>query len=394
MRQEVEMRMEELRPSPVGPDGRPIRLEIGNASDFIPAFEWFMQGQSIPRDDWMQTLPLWTRKAERPLAMQIRDMARDWESCREHLREAFRRPELPQPRVERRQRSQRSRDPEPREARPSRGGRNVLARREEELEQDPEVEERGTYPECGLGSVEFHRFTESGLRRSPAHPREEPPVSEGPLRELETHLDISQWKASPQDEKHEEHVEEVPQEEIPREEVSQEEVPQEGIPREEVSQEEVPREEVQGTQRERGLGDEGRRAGKEVIEVGEDTPPQTPAVEQQEVVSTAAPRSEQQRGVGTLVGSPSSLPPQPRKKKFKRKVDQLCFYCKRDVHLALDCLEFLEDKAAGKVSEVEGTVSMIINKTVYSLVYLCDLPTAADKAEYKGRKCSPSVKVI
>ncbi|GBG87284.1 hypothetical protein CBR_g45343 [Chara braunii] len=58
----------------------------------------------------------------------------------------------------------------------------------------------------------------------------------------------------------------------------QEEVPQEGIPREGVSQEEVPREEVQGTQRERGLGDEGRRAGKEVIEVGEDKPPQTPAV--------------------------------------------------------------------------------------------------------------------
>ncbi|GBG68147.1 hypothetical protein CBR_g2698 [Chara braunii] len=43
-RQEVETRMHELRPSPVRPDGRPIRLEIGNAADFIPAFEWFMQG--------------------------------------------------------------------------------------------------------------------------------------------------------------------------------------------------------------------------------------------------------------------------------------------------------------------------------------------------------------
>ncbi|GBG71954.1 hypothetical protein CBR_g10891 [Chara braunii] len=104
-RQEVEIRIEELRPSPVGPDGRPIRLEIGNVSDFIPAFEWFMQEQGIQRDDWMQTLPLRTRKAERPLAMQIRDMARDWESCRAHLREVFRRPELPQPRVERRQRN-------------------------------------------------------------------------------------------------------------------------------------------------------------------------------------------------------------------------------------------------------------------------------------------------
>ncbi|GBG83526.1 hypothetical protein CBR_g37241 [Chara braunii] len=185
-RQEVEMRMEELRPSPVGPDGRPIHLEIGNTSDFIPAFERFMQGQGIPRDDWMQTLPLGTKKAERPLASQIRDMARDWESCKAHPREAFRRQEPPQPRVERRQRSQRLRDPEPREARPSRGGRKALARREEESEQEPEVEERGAYPECGWGPVEFHRFTEGGLRRSLAHTQEEPPVSEGPLRELET----------------------------------------------------------------------------------------------------------------------------------------------------------------------------------------------------------------
>ncbi|GBG90274.1 hypothetical protein CBR_g50452 [Chara braunii] len=257
-RQEVELRMEELRPSPVGPDGRPIRLEIGNASDFIPAFEWFMQGQGIPRDDWMQTLPLWTRKAERLLASQIRSMALDWESCRAHLREAFRRPEPPHPRVERHQRSQRQRDPEPREARPSQGGRKALARREEEPEQEPEVEERGAYPECGLRPVEFHRFTEGGLRRSPTHTQEEPLVSEGPLRELETHLDISQWRASPQGEEHGEQAEEMP--------------------REEVSREEVPRKEVQDTQRERGLGDVGRRAGKEVIEVGEDTPPQTPAM--------------------------------------------------------------------------------------------------------------------
>ncbi|GBG84003.1 hypothetical protein CBR_g37877 [Chara braunii] len=212
-RQEVEIRMEEMRPSPVGPEGRPIRLEIGNASDFIPAFEWFMQEQGIQRDDWMQTLPLWTRKAERPLAMQIRDMARECESCRAHLREAFRWPELPQPRVERRQRSQRPRDPEPLEARPSRGGRKALARRE----QEPEDEERGAYSECGLGPVEFHRFTEGGLRRSPAHTQEEPPASEGPLRELGMHLDISRWRASLQGEGHGEQAKEVPREEVPQE---------------------------------------------------------------------------------------------------------------------------------------------------------------------------------
>ncbi|GBG89460.1 hypothetical protein CBR_g49251 [Chara braunii] len=134
-------------------------------------------------------------KAERPLARQVRDMARDWESCRAHLSEAFRRPESPRPRVERRQRSRRQRDPEPSEARPSRGGRKALARREEEAE--PDDEERGAYPEYGLGPVEFHRSTESGLRRSPARTQEEPPTSEEPLRELEAHLDISRWRVSP-----------------------------------------------------------------------------------------------------------------------------------------------------------------------------------------------------
>ncbi|GBG90368.1 hypothetical protein CBR_g50616 [Chara braunii] len=243
-RQEVETRMQELRPSPVGPDGRPIRLEIGNAADFIPAFEWFRQGQGIPRDEWARTLPLWTRKAERALTTQVRDMARDWESCRAYLREAFRRPEPPQPRVERRQRNQRQRDPKPREARPSGGGRKTLARREEEPEPEPD-----------------------------ARTQEEPPAFEGPLRELEMHLDIFRWRASPRGEEHGEQAEKVP-----REEVSREKVPQEEVPREEVSREEVPREEVKDTQRERGLGDEGRRAGKEVIEVGEDMPPQTLAV--------------------------------------------------------------------------------------------------------------------
>ncbi|GBG85222.1 hypothetical protein CBR_g39788 [Chara braunii] len=153
-RLEAELRMQELRPSPVGPDGRPIRLEIGNASDFIPAFEWFMQGQE----------------------------------------------EVPQEEV----------------------------------------------------------------------PQEEVPREEVPR-------------------------EEVPQEEVPREEVPREEVPQEEVPREVVPREEVPRKEVQDTQRERGLGDEGRRAGKEVIEVGEDTPPQTPAVGLRLGVATKSTRQTGER---------------------------------------------------------------------------------------------------
>ncbi|GBG85094.1 hypothetical protein CBR_g39555 [Chara braunii] len=70
-RSEVEMRMQELRPSPVGPDGRPIRLEIGNAKEFIPAFDWFMQGQ--------EALPEQQPSAP-PRAPEIPEMWRDfWE---------------------------------------------------------------------------------------------------------------------------------------------------------------------------------------------------------------------------------------------------------------------------------------------------------------------------
>ncbi|GBG64509.1 hypothetical protein CBR_g45205 [Chara braunii] len=245
-RSEVEARMQELRPSPVGPDGRPIHLEIGNAEEFIPAFEQFMHNQGILRDEWPRTLPLWTRKAERPLARQIRDMARDWEGCRAHLREAFRRPEPPQPRVERRLRSGRQRGPEPTEARPSRRGRKALARREEEMV--PGTEGRGTYLECGLGPVEFHRFTEGGQRVSPLHIWEEVPVSGEPLQKLEAQLDVSQWRMPPTSERRDEPAEEVPQEE------------------------------VQSPEREKGPNIEKGRAEETVIEVEEDTPPQTPAV--------------------------------------------------------------------------------------------------------------------
>ncbi|GBG79197.1 hypothetical protein CBR_g28913 [Chara braunii] len=207
----------------------------------------FMHDQRILRDEWARTLPLWTRKAERPLARQIRDMARDWESYRAHLREAFRRPEPPPPRVERRQRSKRQRDPEPREAMPSRGGRKALARREEGSV--PEAEERGAYPECGLGLVVFQRYTGEGLSGSPQRVREEAPPFGRPLQEFEAHLDVSQWRVSPTSERRGD--------------------PAEGVPREEVRE----------PQRETRQDVEGGHATEEVIEVEEDTPPQARAAE-------------------------------------------------------------------------------------------------------------------
>ncbi|GBG83806.1 hypothetical protein CBR_g37606 [Chara braunii] len=174
--QEVEIRMQELQPSSVGPDGRPIRLEIGNAKDFIPAFEQFMA----------------------------------------HLREAFRRPEPPHPRVERRQRSKRQRDPGLKETMSLRGGRKALARREEES--IPEAEERGAYSECGIGP------------------------------ELEAHLDVSQWRVPRAGEGHDEPTGDMPQEEV----------------------HEIGQEARQNAE---------RGAMGEVIEVHEDTPPQAHAAE-------------------------------------------------------------------------------------------------------------------
>ncbi|GBG65792.1 hypothetical protein CBR_g53761 [Chara braunii] len=254
----------ELGPSPVGPDGRPIRLEIGNVEDLIPAFEQFMHDQRILRDEWARTLPLWTRKAERPLARQIRDMARDWESCRAHLRQAFRRPEPPQPKVERWQRSKRQRDPEPREAMLSQGGRKAPARREEESV--PLEEERGAYPECGIDPVVFQRFTGVELSRSPQHAREEVAPSRGSLQELEAHLDISQWRESPTSEGC-------------------------GEPAEEVQQEEA-----HEPERETRQSAEKQRAMEEVIEVEEDTPPKAHAAELgPEIVREIAREEEEPR---------------------------------------------------------------------------------------------------
>ncbi|GBG65169.1 hypothetical protein CBR_g49965 [Chara braunii] len=218
------------------------REEVGNVEEFIPAYEQFMHKQRIVRDEWMQSLLLWTRKAERLLARQVRDTARDWETCRTLLREAFRRPDPSQPRVERRQRSKRQRDPEPMEALPSRGGRKALAGREG----------RGAYPECGLGPVTFQRFTEE-LRGSPQHTEAEAPSGEEALHELEAHLDVSQWR--------------IPQSGERREGPAKE-VPHEGA-----------RTEGQEMVQEAGQGIRTEPVPGEVIEIGEDTPPHEPVME-------------------------------------------------------------------------------------------------------------------
>ncbi|GBG63354.1 hypothetical protein CBR_g37711 [Chara braunii] len=55
---------------------------------------------------------------------------------------------------------------------------------------------------------------------------------------------------------------------------------------------------------------------------------------------------------GTM-GAPSASSSQGRKKKTVRWHDTSCFWCKEGGHRAMDCPEILEDKAEGRVAEVD-----------------------------------------
>ncbi|GBG85428.1 hypothetical protein CBR_g40070 [Chara braunii] len=192
--------MQRLRASPRGRDGIPIRLEEGNVEEFIPAYEHYMLSQGIAREEWVQALLIWTRGAERPVARQIWERARDWEDCQAQLRRAFGRPERerPEPRVERRRRSKRPRERAPREVGLTRERRRAPAQREDEpVGPAPEEE---SFPACGLRTVEFRRITSKELRSpspSPSPPRRELDIpGETPFWSLATHLDVSRWEAS------------------------------------------------------------------------------------------------------------------------------------------------------------------------------------------------------
>ncbi|GBG91740.1 hypothetical protein CBR_g53554 [Chara braunii] len=56
---------------------------------------------------------------------------------------------------------------------------------------------------------------------------------------------------------------------------------------------------------------------------------------------------------GTM-GAPSASSSQGRKKKTTRWHDTSCFWCKEGGHRVVDCPELLEDKAEGRVAEVDG----------------------------------------
>ncbi|GBG62422.1 hypothetical protein CBR_g30375 [Chara braunii] len=263
---DVEAGMQRLRASPRGRDGMPIRLEEGNAEEFIPTYEHYMLSQGIAREEWMKALLIWTRGAERPVARQIRERARDWEDCQAQLRRAFGRPERerPKPRVERRRRSKRPREPAPREVGLARERRRAPAQREDEPTGPALAEE--SFPACGLRAVEFRRITSEELRPpSPLPSGQEMDIpGETPFRNLATHLTVSRWEASRLGEGSVEPTRYVPLEEPLDPET---EMDTRG------------REEPQDPEMAAKQPDPVRPQGGEVITVGDDTPPCSPVPE-------------------------------------------------------------------------------------------------------------------
>ncbi|GBG85480.1 hypothetical protein CBR_g40120 [Chara braunii] len=258
--------MQRLRASPRGRDGMPIRLEEGNADEFIPAYEHYMLSLGVAQGEWVQALLIWTRRAEKQAVKQIQERARDWEDCQAQLRRAFGRPqhERHEPRVERRRRSKRPREPAPREAGLAREGRGALAQREDEPV-EPALA-RGSFPACGLRAVEFRRITSKELRPpSPLPSTQELDIPrETSFRSLATHLDVSQWEASRLGEGSVEPACYVPLEEPldPEMETGMRD-----------------REEPQDPEMVAERPDPVRPQGREVITVGDDTPPCSPAPE-------------------------------------------------------------------------------------------------------------------
>ncbi|GBG77009.1 hypothetical protein CBR_g23339 [Chara braunii] len=255
-----------LRVSPRGRDGMPIRLEEGNADEFIPAYEHYMLSLGVAQEEWVQTLLIWTRQAERQVVKQIRERARDWEDCQAQLRRAFGRPhyERHEPRVERRRRSKRSRETAPREVELARERRKAPARQEDEPAEPALAEE--SFPACGLQAVEFRRITSEELGSPPPLPsaQELDIPRETPFRSLATHLDVSQWEASRLGEGSVEPACYVPLEE-PLDPEMETDMRDRGEPH-------VPEMAVERP-------DPVRPQGGEVIAVGDDTPPCSPVPE-------------------------------------------------------------------------------------------------------------------
>ncbi|GBG86824.1 hypothetical protein CBR_g42107 [Chara braunii] len=474
--QDVEAGMQRLRASPRGHDGMPIRLEEGNAEEFIPAYEHYMLSQGIAREECVQALLIWTRGAERPVAKQIWERARDWEDCQAQLRRTFGRPECEghEPRVERRRRSKRPREPTPREVGLARERGRAPAQREGEPAGPALAEE--SFPACGLRAVEFRRITGEELRPpSPLPSAQEQDIRrETPFRSLATHLDASRWEASrlgegsveptcyvsleePLDPETETDMRDREEPQDPEMAVEQPDpvwpqggevitdgddtpprspvpepaqygqrgfpsqaeslmamsterrgsrlhelaaamgigTPQEG-PQRCDAPEHVPR--LGELRAELGSWATGRDSGGSDSErqqqQGVTSEPATMAGSQlsgscgdEAVIVTERPLEEgpqELRLVGTAVrgsegaeamepepqghmglpschevtteavGAPSASSSQGRKKKTARWHDTSCFWCKKEGHRAMDCPELLEDKAEGRVAEVDG----------------------------------------
>ncbi|GBG81463.1 hypothetical protein CBR_g32453 [Chara braunii] len=341
---DVEAGMQRLRVSPRGRDGMPIRLEEGNAEEFIPAYEHYMLSQGIAREEWVQTLLIWTRGAERPVARQIRERARDWEDCQAQLRRAFGQPERerPEPRVEKRRRSRRPREPAPREVGLT-GERSRAPAHQGDEPAGPALEEE-SFPACDLRAVEFRRITSEELRPpSPLSSGQELDIpGETPFRNLATHLDVSRWEASQLGEGSIEPTRYVPLEEPldPEKET--------GVP---------DREEPQDPEMAAEQPDPVRPQDGEVIMVGDDTPPYSPVPEPAQhswPEGIREPGSEEIPEQAEMEAAGIELTPPVEPKTSEQRIDELWagYESQRDVARQRSRERGQADEEAGELREM------------------------------------------
>ncbi|GBG88826.1 hypothetical protein CBR_g48440 [Chara braunii] len=200
---EIQMTLQMLQPSPVGPDGLPIRMTADNLDEFFLAYEEYCRTVGVMKEEYMRMVPQWAIPGLQRDIAQIGRTSRDWEDCKARIRSVcgLFQYDSPRPRVERRRRSDRVRGTE-------RGRAGSCRRREvidlggdsppsspileTEHEAGPEVRV-APEPEPEMRPVVEAILELGGRQRAKTLEKAQPIVD---LQELEAYLEPSQWPLS------------------------------------------------------------------------------------------------------------------------------------------------------------------------------------------------------